>query len=167
MVPESGMVSRCSSRRPLTVWGPPVGSCHPSARLRARIVTLALTMNTPGRSVCTSLCVTVAGSVVNSPTISSRMSSSVTSPSMSPYSLTTKASRRRLRWNCPSCTLSAVPSGTKYDSRPLAVEGAAHQLVRHALHVQQADEVVELAFVHRQARVGSLPQLIEDVLPAL
>ena len=49
----------------------------------------------------------------------------------------------------------------------LAAQGAAHQLVRHALHVQQADEVVELAFVHRQARVRGLSQLIKNVLPAL
>src|SRR6516165_7168025 len=51
--------------------------------------------------------------------------------------------------------------------QPLAREGAAHQLIRYALHVQEPDEVVELALVHRQSRVWRLAQLMEDVLPAL
>ena len=57
--------------------------------------------------------VKVAGSLVNSPTISSRISSRVTSPAMSPYSSTTNARRRRVRWNCASCCVRVVPSGTK------------------------------------------------------
>ena len=40
--------------------------------------------------------------------------------------------------------------------QPLARQRAAHQFVGHALHVQQADEVVELAVVHRQSRVRRL-----------
>ena len=111
--PASGRVSSCSTSKPFSVFGPSVGSCHPSERLTARIVALALMMKTPGASRCTCLCVTVAGSVVNSPTISSRMSSSVTKPWMSPYSSTTNARRRRLRWNWLSCMVSDVPSGTK------------------------------------------------------
>ena len=84
---------------------------------------------------------------------------------MSPYSLTTKARRRRVRWNCASCCVSEVPSGTKYGlarrgdlDQPLAREGAARELLRDALHVQNADQVVELAVVHRQARVRCLAQ---------
>jgi len=48
-----------------------------------------------------------------------------------------------------------------------AAERAAHQLVGDALHVQQTDQVVELALVHRQAGVRVLAQLVEDVLPAV
>ena len=46
-------------------------------------------------------------------------------------------------------------------------ERAARQLLRDALHVQDADDVVELAVVHGQARVRRLPQLVEQVFPVL
>ena len=123
--------------------------------------------------MCTSLWVMVAGSVVNSPTISSRMSSSVTSPSMSPYSLTTNAKRRRLRWKCAELHVECRALGHEVGlapardlDEPLARELAAHQLVRDALHVQQADEVVELALVHRQPRVRGLAQLRRGCPPS-
>ena len=50
--------------------------------------------------------------------------------------------------------------------QPLAGQGIACQLLGHALHVQNADEVVELAVEDRQPRVRSEAQLIENVLPA-
>ncbi len=43
-VPGSGIVSSCSSSKPLTVLGPPLGSCQPSERFSARMVALALTI---------------------------------------------------------------------------------------------------------------------------
>ena len=51
--------------------------------------------------------------------------------------------------------------------QPLARQRVARQLLRHALHVQDADQVVELALVHRQARVRRLAQLVEDVFPVV
>ena len=56
---------------------------------------------------------------------------------------------------------------SSYLDEPLAGEGAACQLVRHALHVQDADQIIELAVVHGQPRMRRLPQLIENVLPVL
>ena len=44
VVPGSGMVSRRSTSRPFTVFGPSVGSDHCKARLSALIVALAFTM---------------------------------------------------------------------------------------------------------------------------
>ena len=112
VVPMSGMVSRNSTISPFSVFGPSVGRLQRIERFSARIVAEALTTKQPSSSACTSRCIIVAGSVVNSPTISSRMSSSVTSPWMSPYSSTTNARRRLLRWKFSSCVFSVVPDGT-------------------------------------------------------
>ena len=55
--------------------------------------------------------------MANSPTISSSRSAIVTSPCTSPYSSTTSAVRRRLRWKLSNCRFSGVPFGMKYGSR--------------------------------------------------
>ncbi len=49
--------------------------------------------------------------------------------------------------------------------QPVAGEAVAGQFLHDPFHVQHTDEVVEFAFVHRQAGVQRLAQLIEDVLP--
>jgi hypothetical protein len=49
----------------------------------------------------------------------------------------------------------------------LACQRVAGQFLRHAFHVDDADEVVEFAVVQRQPRVWCLAQLVEDVFPVV
>ena len=49
----------------------------------------------------------------------------------------------------------------------VAVELVAHQQPRDLLHVQDADQRLELAVVHRDARVPALADLFDDVVPVV
>src|SRR5512139_3749384 len=132
--------------RPLRVRGPVAGSVQPILRFSVRTLAEALTTKLSARSRNTSLCRMLV-SDVNSPTISSSRSSSVTRPCTSPYSSTTNATRRR--------------------HELVAVALAAHEHARHLLHVQDADQRLEVALVDGDASVPAVTQLLDDVVPVV
>ncbi len=51
--------------------------------------------------------------------------------------------------------------------QPIARQRAPGELLRDALHVQDADQLVQLPVVNGQAGVRGEPQLIENVVPVL
>jgi len=159
MVPVSGMVSRCSSSRPLTVLGPRSAAATPSPGERADRGTGV------GREHSGALGVHVL--VRHRGRIGGELADDLLEYVLERHQsldvavlVDDEGKPAAVALELPELHVERGSLGYEVRlaaardlNQPLAVESAAHQLVRHALHVQQADEVVELAFVHRQPRV--------------
>ena len=112
-----------------------------------------------------------------SPTISSMMSSRVTRPCSAPYSSTTRAKWERRRRNSRSWSSRVVDLGDEvglhrhvHDVEPLEDAGAAAVVgdeavdgAREILGVDDADDVLGLAAEDRDAGVGRVDRLREDL----
>ncbi len=105
-----------------------------------------------------------------SPTISSIMSSSVMRPISVPYSSTTSAKWLRWRRKALSCSFTGVVSGTNHGFSAIALTSSASARPRDRRHraeqilgVQNADDVIRLTAIERQARMRALERHGDDL----
>ena len=147
------------------------GSPQPNSRLRSRIGTSPWQIRLPSsRRMTPRLMASCSSSM--SPVISSMMSSSVTMPRSAPYSSTTMAKcswRARKAWSWSNSTVdSGMNQGGVMTSSILTARGPPGGLdgAEQVLGVDHADDVVGLAAIERDARVGRRQHLGDDRRPS-
>ena len=171
-VPGSGMSSSFSSSRPLSVFGPRSGSCQPSDRLSARIVAPAI--DEPGAAglavhVLVAEAARVGGEFPDDllEQVLERDQTLDVAVFVDDEGVAAAIALelRQLLHQRGAGRHEVGLARRRQLDQPLARERAAREFLRGALHVQDADQVVEFAVVDRQARVRRLSQPLEHILP--